>query len=83
MTGMSATATVVMVILIILALASLEIVVFGYGGRSYRPHRTDRRRGDVRGAMHMGDPGSVSPQRDAPANTPGRDATVRQRRLVG
>jgi len=83
MTGMSATATVAIVILIILALASLEIVVFGCGGRSYRPHRTGRRRGDVRGAMQVGDRGSVPPQGDAPANSPGRDPTVRQRRLVG
>ena len=52
----------------------LWIFVVGDRG-SFRRRRTEHRTGDVRGGIHVGDPGSVMPRRDAPANSVDPDAT--------
>ena len=68
---MSAAGIIVMAILLMAALAAMEVFIFAVGSRPSRPHRTDRTPGDVRGGIHVGDPGSVSPRPDAPANSTG------------
>ncbi len=62
-----------MAILLMTALAAMEVFIFAVGGRPSKPHRTDRKPGDVRGGIHVGDPRSVSPRPDAPANSPGNE----------
>ena len=60
-----------MAVLLMAALAAMEVFIFAVGGRPSKPHKTDRKPGDVRGGIHVGDPGSVSPRPDAPANSTG------------
>lgn len=68
---MSAAGIIVMAILLMTALAAMEVFIFAVGGRPSKPRKTDRKPGDVRGGIHVGDPGSVSPRPDAPANSAG------------
>ena len=68
---MSAAGIIVMAILLMASLAAMEVFIFAVGSRPSRPHRTDREPGDVRGGIHVGDPRSVSPRPDAPANVTG------------
>lgn len=70
---MSAAGIIVMAILLMAALAAMEVFIFAVGGRPSMTHRTDRKPGDVRGGIHVGDPGSVSPRPDAPANSAGNE----------
>jgi len=67
--GTSVAGIVVMVVVIMAGLAAMEIFIFVVGGGSYRHHATDRKPGDVRGGIHVGDPGSVAPRREAPAKS--------------
>lgn len=73
MSSMSAASVIIMAILLMAALAVMEVFIFAVGGRQSRPHKTDRTPGDVRGGIHVGDPGSVSPRPDAPANSTGNE----------
>lgn len=68
---MPAGGIIVMAVLLMAALAAMEVFIFAVGGRPSKPHKTDRKPGDVRGGIHVGDPGSVSPRPDAPANSTG------------
>jgi hypothetical protein len=75
MTGTSAAGIIVMVVVIVLGLLALVLSVFVWGRGPWKHRRIDRKPGDVRGGVHVGDPGSVMPRRDAPANStdePGR-----------
>jgi hypothetical protein len=69
MTGTSAAGIIVMVAVIVLGLLALVLSVFVWGRGSWKHRRIDRTPGDVRGGVHVGDPGSVMPRRDAPANS--------------
>ena len=73
MSSMSAASIIVMAILLMAALAVMEVFIFAVGGRQSSPRETDRTPGDVRGGIHVGDPGSVSPRPDAPANSTGNE----------
>ena len=69
MTGTSVAGILVMVVVIVLGLLALVLSVFVWGRGSWKHRRIDRTPGDVRGGVHVGDPGSVMPRRDAPANS--------------
>lgn len=69
MSGTSAAGILVMVAVIVLGLVALVLSVFVWGRGSWKHRRIDRTPGDVRGGVHVGDPGSVMPRRDAPANS--------------
>jgi hypothetical protein len=58
-----------MVVVIVLGLLALALSVFIGGRGSWKHRRIGRAPGDVRGGVHVGDPGSVMPRRDAPANS--------------
>ncbi len=74
-TNMSGTGIGIMVVVIVLGLLALVLSVFIWGRGSWKHRRIDRTQGDVRGGIHVGDPGSVMPRRDAPANSVDPDAT--------
>ena len=76
MTGTSAAVTnaspagiIIIVVVIVLGLLALVLSVFVWGRGAWKHRRIDRTPGDVRGGVHVGDPGSVMPRRDAPANS--------------
>ena len=82
MTGIAATVTntswtgiIVIVVVVVLALLVLVLSVFIGGRGPWKHQHVDRTPGDVRGGVHVGDPGSVMPRRDAPANPVGPDAS--------
>ena len=70
-----------MVVVIVAGLLALVLSVFVWGRGSWKHRRVDHTPGDVRGGIHVGDPGSVMPRRDAPANSVDRDATGPDRPL--
>jgi hypothetical protein len=65
----------IIVVVIVLGLLALVLSVFVWGRGSWKHRRIDRAQGDVRGGIHVGDPGSVMPHRDAPANSVGPEAS--------
>jgi hypothetical protein len=65
----------IMVVVIVVGLLALVLSVFVWGRGSWKHRRIDHRAGDVRGGVHVGDPGSVMPRRDAPANSADPDAS--------
>jgi hypothetical protein len=69
-TDMSAGGLAVMVIVIVASLGALLIPVnlAARPPRSQRQNRYEQRYGPVQGGMHAGDPRSVLPHRDAPAD---------------
>jgi hypothetical protein len=68
-TNASGTGIGIIVVVIVLGLLALVLSVFIWGRGSWKHRRIDRTQGDVRGGVHVGDPGSVMPRRDAPANS--------------
>ena len=75
--GTSAGGIIVMCVVIVLALlAMIGLVLYAVSHPHFRHPKIDvyDKPGDVRGGVHVGDPGSVAPRRDAPANPPERDA---------
>lgn len=68
-TNTSAVGIWIMVAVIVLGLLALVLSVFVWGRGPWKHHRIDSTPGDVRGGIHVGDPGSVMPRRDAPANS--------------
>jgi len=74
-TNASTTGIIVIVVVVVLALLALVLSVFVFGRGSWKHQRMDRTPGDVRGGVHVGDPGSVMPRRDAPANSVDPDAS--------
>ena len=67
MPEMSGVATAVMAVLIIVSLASMEIIVFALGGRSYRHPHPDRGADDAN-RRRPATPGSVVPPRNGPVD---------------
>jgi hypothetical protein len=68
-TGTSATGIIVIMAVVLVGATAMILWIFVVGGRgSFKHRRTDHRPGDVRGGIFVGDPGSVMPRRDAPAN---------------
>ena len=65
MTGTSA-AGIIVIMAVVLAGALAMILWIFAAMASLRHRRVDHRAGDVRGGIHVGDPGSVMPRRDAP-----------------
>jgi hypothetical protein len=60
---------VAIVLVVVIALGVLVTLVLVAARRPYFKHpKIDQRPGDVRGGVFKGDPGSVAPRRDAPAN---------------
>ncbi|MDX6332825.1 MAG: hypothetical protein QOG05_165 [Streptosporangiaceae bacterium] len=74
-TNISWTGIGIMVVVIVLGLLALVLSVFVCGRGSWKHQRIDRTAGDVRGGVHVGDPGSVMPRRDAPAHSVDPDAS--------
>jgi len=71
-TGTSAAGIIVMCVVIVAALAAMiGIVLFAVRHPHWKHPQIDiyDKPGDVRGGVHLGDPGSVAPRRDAPANS--------------
>ena len=68
-TNTSAAGIGIMAAVIVLGLLALVLSVFVWGRGSWKHRRIDHTPGDVRGGIHVGDPGSVMPRRDAPANS--------------
>ncbi len=74
--GTSAGGIIVMCVVIVAALLVLiGLVLYAVRHPHWRHPKIDvyEKPGDVRGGVHAGDPGSVAPRRDAPANPPGHD----------
>jgi hypothetical protein len=72
-TGTSAGGIIVMVVVILVSLLAMLSIVFLVVRHPHWKHpKIDTKPGDVRGGIHVGDPGSVAPRRDAPANPPER-----------
>jgi hypothetical protein len=74
--GMSVGGIIIMCVVIVLALLVLiGLVLYAVRHPHWRHPKIDvyEKPGDVRGGVHVGDPGSVAPRRDAPANPPGHD----------
>ena len=73
MSGTSAGGIIIMCVVIVLALLVLiGLVLYAVRHPHWRHPKIDvyEKPGDVRGGVHVGDPGSVAPRRDAPANPP-------------
>lgn len=76
MTGTSAGGIILIMAVVLVGAMAMILWIFVVGGRgSFKHRRIDHRAGDVRGGIHLGDPGSVMPRRDAPANSVDPDAT--------
>jgi hypothetical protein len=76
MPEMSGVATAVMAVLIIVSLASMEIIVFAVGGRSYRHPHPDRGADDAN--RRPATLGSVVPPRNGPVDWVGADVASRE-----
>jgi len=75
-TGTSAGGIILIMAVVLVGAMAMILWIFVVGDRgSFKHRRTDHRAGDVRGGIHLGDPGSVMPRRDAPANSVDPDAT--------
>ena len=82
MTGTSAAGIVVIMAVVLAGALAMILWIFVAGDRgSLRHRRIDHRAGDVRGGVHLDDPGSVMPRRDAPATTVDPEATGPDRPL--
>lgn len=87
MSKISGIDTIVMAIAIMFALASLEIIVFALGGRSYKQNAANHRSGEVHHETPAGHPGGVSPPASSRANRemdsqhPGADSQLPTRQL--
>lgn len=87
MTGTSAAGIIIIMAVVLAGALAMILWIFVMGSRgSFRRRRVEHRPGDVRaadvrGGIHVGDPGSVMPRRDAPANSVDPDATGRDRPL--
>ena len=82
MTGTSAAGIIVIMAVVLAGALAMILWIFVAGSHgSFRHRRVDHRAGDVRGGIHVGDPGSVMPRRDAPANPADPDATGPDRPL--
>jgi hypothetical protein len=69
-TGTSAGGIILIMAVVLVGAMAMILWIFVVGGRgSFKHRRIDHRAGDVRGGIHVGDPGSVMPRRDAPANS--------------
>ena len=66
---------------VLLGAMAMILWIFVAGRGSFRHRRIERRPG-VHGGIHVGDPGSVMPRRDAPAN-PADPAGTGQDRPLG
>ena len=76
MSGTSAGGIIVMCVVIVLALlVMIGLVLYAVRHPHWRHPKIDiyEKPGDVRGGVHVGDPGSVARRRDAQANPPERD----------
>ncbi len=80
MSGTSTAGIVIMAVVLVGALAMI-LWIFVWGPRVLEAPADRPPPGDVRGGIHVGDPGSVMPRRDAPANSVDRDATGPDRPL--
>jgi hypothetical protein len=86
-TGTSAAGIIVIMAVVLAGALAMILWIFVVGSRGSFKHRRvehrpgDVRAGDVRGGVHAGDPGSVMPRRDAPANSVDPDATGPDRPL--
>jgi hypothetical protein len=68
-TGTSAAGIIVIMAVVLVGAMAMILWIFVVGGRgSFKHRRIDHRAGDVHGGVFVGDPGSVMPRRDAPAN---------------
>jgi hypothetical protein len=75
-TGTSAGGIILIMAVVLVGAMAMILWIFVVGGRgSFKHRRIDHRAGDVRGGIHVGDPGSVMPRRDAPANSVDPDAS--------
>ena len=82
MTGTSAAGVIVIMAVVLAGALVMILWIFVVGGRgSFKHRRIEHRAGDVRGGIHVGDPGSVAPRRDAPASSVDPDATGPDRPL--
>ena len=82
MSGTSTAGIIVIMAVVLVGATAMILWIFVVGSRgSFRHRRIDHRAGDVRGGIHVGDPGSVMPRRDAPANSVDPDATGPDRPL--
>ena len=68
MTGTSAGGIILIMAVVLVGAMAMILWIFVVGRGSFKHRRIDHRAGDVRGGIHVGDPGSVMPRRDAPAN---------------
>ncbi len=76
MTGTSAGGIILIMAVVLVGAMAMILWIFVVGGRgSFKHRRIDHRAGDVRGGIYVGDPGSVMPRRDAPANSVDPDVT--------
>ena len=66
MTGTSAAGIIVIMAVVLVGALAMILWIFVVGRGSFKHRRIDHRSGDVRGGIHVGDPGSV----DAPARCP-------------
>jgi hypothetical protein len=79
-TGTSAAGIIVIMAVVLVGAMAMILWIFVVGGRgSFKHRRTDRRSGDVRGGIFVGDPGSVMPRRDAPVNPADPTGTGQER----
>jgi hypothetical protein len=67
-TGTSAAGIIVIMAVVLVGATAMILWIFIAGRGSFKHRRIDHRPGDVHGGIHVGDPGSVMPRRDAPAN---------------
>lgn len=81
MTGTSAVGIIVIMAVVLVGALAMILWIFVVGRGSFRHRRIDHRSGDVRGGIHVGDPGSVMPRRDAPANPADPQGTGQDRPL--
>ena len=81
MTGTSAAGIIVMMAVVLVGAMAMILWIFVLGRGSFKHRRIDHRPGDVRGGIHVGDPGSVMPRRDAPANPADPTGTGQDRQL--
>jgi hypothetical protein len=80
-TGTSAGGIIVIMAVVLVGAMAMILWIFVTGRRgSFRHHQIDHRAGDVRRGIHVGDPGSVMPRRDAPANSVDRTPLDRTNR---
>jgi hypothetical protein len=80
-TGTSAAGIIVIMAVVLVGALAMILWIFVVGRGSFRHRRIDHRSGDVRGGIHVGDPGSVMPRRDAPANPADPQGTGQDRPL--